>query len=147
MKITTQTEKIYRNQKPIDCDTHFKYRCPNSSCSADHWRTGKEVSVKNFKIVCYCGSVIKPKQIKGIHIQYVEDNQNEKPISQTTSHIPQELLDKCIGVMVGYGFTKDESVELIKSAYIKNPTDNCVSLIKYTLENIGVNYVESNKAI
>lgn len=141
MKIVKATK---RNQKPIDSDVHFKYRCPNSNCSADHWRTLKEVSVKNFKIVCYCGLIIKPKQIKGIKIKYKEDIKLEE--KKINSNIPEDLLTKSIEILTNYGFTYEEAGTLIKSSYLDKPTDNCVILIKNTLENIGINYVKSNSS-
>jgi hypothetical protein len=146
MKIKQKINRIYKNQKPVAADINLKYRCPNQNCGADHWRTSSEISVKNFKIVCYCGCIIKPKQIKSLNLKFVEEDQPKIEIKEEKSVIPKEILDKCLGVMINYGFTKEESEGLIKSAYIKNPTDNCVILIKTTLENIGVNYVESHEA-
>lgn len=147
----TKTQKTKSNQKPIDCDVHFKYRCPNSNCSADHWKTLKEVSVKNFKIVCYCGLVIKPKRIKKISIKYYKEpvslSHKEQEQKTEKNTIPSDILEKCANVLIGYGFTKNESEELLVSAWLKNPTDNCAILIKNTLENIGVNYGKPDSSV
>ena len=64
--------KITKNQKPISLDVHLKYRCPNNNCGYEHWLSLLETQTKNFKIVCDCGTVFKPKKIKTLKIIYDE---------------------------------------------------------------------------
>lgn len=138
--------KTIKNQIPIDCDAHFKYVCPNPKCSIQHWQSLQQVKVKNYKIVCDCGCVIKPKQIKSINIIYVEDL--EKPKEQNKIiDISEELLDKSAEILINYGFTKSEAVVMLKEAYIKSPTVECPILVKQALESFGVNNVNTNSSI
>lgn len=138
-----------KSLKPIDTDIHLKYRCTNKSCEQDHWLSIKEAKTKNFKIVCDCGLVFKPKlvnKIKILYKSYKPKIQKEKIQHQT---IPQaqeqkieidiDLLQKCAKVLIGYGFTSEESETLIKQSYTKNPTNDIASIIKNVLESIGDN--------
>lgn len=131
MKTKTKT-----NQKPIEYDMHLKYRCPNESCEQIHWITLLEAKTINFKIVCYCGYVFKPKTISNIKIKY-----KTKPIklTNTEQQIHQDILDKVSSILIGYGFTKSESEDLIKKSYSKNPTEDSAILVKQCLLLLGEN--------
>lgn len=74
-----KTKKI-KNQKPISLDVHLKYRCPNHNCGYEHWLSLLETQTQNFKIVCECGSVFKPKRINKIKVIYKD---NKKKIHET----------------------------------------------------------------
>lgn len=134
-----------KNLKPIDVDAHFKYRCPQSNCGYDHWLSLKQVTTKNFKIVCDCGSVFKPKLIKKIKILYkdivvekIQENtvtQKEKIVEQVT--IPLDLQQQCSKILIGYGFTNSECIELTQKAYSKNPANDVGALVKYIIKNLG----------
>jgi len=134
-----------KNQKPIDIDAHFKYRCPKSNCGYDHWLSLKQVQIKNFKVVCDCGTVFKPKIIKRIKIVYediaekqhqiVEDHSKHTVVEQIK--IPIDVQKKCSTILCGYGFTNNECLELTEKAYSKNPTDDIGSLVKYIIQNLG----------
>ena len=137
--------RIIRNQTPIDCDAHFKYVCPNPKCSIQHWQSLQQIKVKNYKIVCDCGIIIKPKQIKSIDIIYVNAEDNES--KETSKTISLDLLDKSIKILVNYGFTKEEASSMIKDAYDKNPTTECSTLVKQTLESFGVKNVNANSSV
>lgn len=137
--------RIIRNQTPIDCDAHFKYVCPNPKCSIQHWQSLQQVKVKNYKIVCDCGFIIKPKQIKSIDISYVNDEENGS--KDTNKIISSDLLDKSTKILVNYGFTKEEASSMIKDAYDKNPTTECSTLVKQTLESFGVKNVNANSSV
>lgn len=132
-------KKTIINQKQIDTDAHFKYRCP--SCPYDFWISINEAKTKNFKIVCDCGTIFSPQRIKKIKVIYWEDN---KKIEESTivekpkiSEIPVELLEKCTKTLITYGFTKDESHDILKQAYIQNPITDSLGLIKQALKIIG----------
>lgn len=100
--------KTQKLQKPIDADIHLKYRC--KKCGIDHWLSFKEASTKNFKVVCYCGSVFKVKQLSGFKFKYEDSlvsipiqkeekteekkkeiNQSQQPEPQVTEIKPQSI--------------------------------------------------------
>lgn len=137
--------RTIKNQTPIDCDAHFKYVCPNPKCSIQHWQSLQQIKVKNYKIVCDCGIIIKPKQIKSVDIIYVNAEDNES--KETSKTISLDLLDKSIKILVNYGFTKEEASSMIKDAYDKNPTTECSALVKQTLESFGVKNVNANSSV
>jgi hypothetical protein len=128
-----------KNQKPIEIDVHFKYRCPKSSCGYDHWLSLKETQTKNFKIVCDCGNIFKPKQIKKLKIVFYSTEIETKP-EQTKviekPKIPIDLRDSSVRLLVGYGFTKEEAFTLVEEAYSRNPVTSGSLLVKYVLQNL-----------
>jgi hypothetical protein len=137
------TKKKLKNQKPIEIDAHFKYRCPKSSCGFDHWLSLKECKTKGFKVVCDCGYVFKPKRISKIKIVYVDIQPvatTEKPPESDKviekPKIPVDFKNSCVKLLVSYGFTKDESVSLCEKAFEKNPVNSSGLLIKYILQNL-----------
>jgi hypothetical protein len=138
-----KTKIKLKNQKPIDIDVHFKYRCPKLDCGYDHWLSLKESKTPEFKIVCDCGHVFKTKRVAKIKIVY----EKTKPLikkdeSLETSKViekskaPVDLKDSCVKLLVSYGFTKNESSFLCDKAFEKNPESNPGLLIKYILKNL-----------
>jgi hypothetical protein len=141
-----------KNLKPIEIDAQFKYMCPQSTCGYCHWISIKEAQTKNFKIVCDCGYVFKPKRIQKIKILYdkpvikqldtsvvktvVESVEAKTPLV-VKQFIPDTLLNKCSKTLIGYGFTEQESKKLLSSAYTDNPTENIGELIKFALKKVG----------
>ena len=144
---------IQKNQKPIDAEASFKYLCPNPKCRFDHWISLKEAKIKGFKIVCDCNFVFSPKRIKKIKIAYYDDNENKTTenisvpvqVDQKIHYISDALLSKASAVMIGFGFTKSESKNLIAEYYKKEPIEDYKLLVKNTLSKIGENNVEHNK--
>lgn len=133
-------KKKSKNQKPIEIDAHFKYRCPKSNCGFDHWLSLKESQTKGFKIVCDCGYIFRPKKISKIKILY-EDTQSVQKTEQPTKtiekpKIPIDFQKSCVQLLVGYGFTKDEATGLCEKAFEKNPVTSSGLLIKYILQNL-----------
>lgn len=143
-----------KNLKPINYSVNFIYSCP--SCSLEHWLSLKETQTKGFKVVCDCGVVFRVRLIKDIKILY--DTKKPKPqptstvikqefpkeaeikeikVEQPKPKIESNLLNKCSSILINYGFTKEESDNLIISAFEKNPMNNCTELVKYTISNIG----------
>lgn len=143
-------------QKPIDIDAHLKYRCPK--CGYDYWISLREAKTKNFKIVCDCKTVFEPKMIKKIKISYGSIKKNlpkkkkivTESLKKSTDPIPvvvetprekpkidDILKNKCVKLLVTYGFTKSEATDLIIKAYEKNTTDDPVLLVKQALSFIG----------
>jgi hypothetical protein len=145
-----------KNQKPIEIDAHFRYKCPNTNCGCTHWLTFKETQTKNFKVVCDCGSIFKPKQIATIKIKYY---QPIEPVIETNNpvivtepkieppkqepQIPEKMLAICSKTLIDYGFTQKEAHNLLRQSFILNPTDSAFDLINYTLNMLG-NIDDSN---
>lgn len=142
-----KTKKI--NQKPTKIDLHLKYKCPNSDCSYEHWLSLKETQTKNFKVVCDCGTIFKPKRIKTIKICYDEpqikqevaepkEQQSTEPLLEKESiRIPVDILDKGSKILNQYGFTTAESEDLIRKSYEKDPTTDIVLLVKNCIKLFG----------
>lgn len=131
------TKTILKNQKPIDLDLHLKYECSN--CNAIHWLSLKETQTKNYKILCDCNCIIKPKTVDKVKLTYIN---TKKVVKQQHSvvleeEIPVDLLKKCVTMLTGYGFEKDESENLTKEYHKANPNLNCVDLIKHILKSFG----------
>jgi hypothetical protein len=129
-----------KSLKPIDIDCHLKYRCPDNNCNCDHWISFKEAKTKKFIVVCDCGSTFRVKTVKRFKLIYnsVEVKKVDEPVENKNGKIPLELLDKCAKMMVGFGFTIDESKTLLNDFYDKNKIDDPISLVKNTISNIGV---------
>lgn len=145
-------KKTWKNQKPIDTDAHFKYRCPDKDCGLSHWLSLKESQTKNFKVVCSCGTIFTPKRIFKIKIAYhivvKKSLENNKPIESEVENIeieiaiPIDILDSCANLLIGYGFTKDEAVNLITRAYEKCENKDPSNLIKFALQNLENSHVD-----
>ena len=131
------TQKILKNQKPTDLDIHVKYTCGNCGCV--HWLFLKEAQTKNYKIVCDCDTVIKPKTVRKIKVLYETKALKKVLPTEVSQEIPVDLLKKCVTILTGYGFDKEESEILTKKHYKTNPSLNCVDLIKYILKSFGSN--------
>lgn len=147
-------------QKPIDLEAHLKYRCPK--CGYEYWISLTEAQTKNFKIVCDCKTVFRPKRIKKVKILY--ESKTSKQSANTTDSIPVEnkqeeikssdviikteppvrlisntLRDKCVAVLVTYGFTKTEAKDLIVKSYSESNIEDPILLVKQALSTIGAN--------
>jgi hypothetical protein len=138
--------KQIKNQKPISLDIHLKYRCPNNECGYEHWLSLLEAQTKNFKVVCDCGMVFKPKKIKTLKIVYgrkiqLESSTTTKETSELkdSKQPSEDLLSKAIPCLVDLGFTKQEATDALTSAYIKQPTQDISVWIKNTLLEIRNN--------
>lgn len=128
-----------KNLKPTNIDCHLKYRCPDNNCGYDHWISFKEAKTKNFIVVCDCGNTFKVKTVKKIKLIYnqIEIKRIDEQPEDKNSKIPLELLDRCAKMMVGFGFTINESKTLLSDFYDKNKIDDPISLVKNTISNIG----------
>lgn len=149
-----------KNVKPIEIDAHFKYRCPK--CGWDHWVSLKEAQTKNFKIVCDCNAIFKPKSIKNISIEYCaskpKNNNTETPVQtlknpdiqpeiKTTvvqeqvikpvDPLDKDILEKGSKLLISYGFTANESKALLNEAYERIKNNNVGLLVKNVIEFIG----------
>jgi hypothetical protein len=132
MNKTIKTVKTF--QKPIDFNVVLQYRCPN--CENDYWITYLQASTKNFKMVCDCGTIFKPKRITDLKLKFEKRIKNVNQQSSPNTTIPNDLLNNCVNVLVGYGFDKKEAQDLISSAFNKSPSDSVSSLVKQALESM-----------
>lgn len=145
--------KQKKNQKPTKVEANFRYLCPNPDCGLIHWISLKEAKTKNFKIVCDCDTIFQPKQISKIKIIYKKYD-DKKTIDNTTQPLPIiektkisiDLLNKCVTILIGYGFTETESIRVINKAFDENQITDHKLLIKYILSHIGELLNESTKA-
>jgi len=128
--------KKIKNLKPIDVVADLKYRCPN--CSIDHWVSLKESRTSNFLIVCDCDTIIKPKRIKTIIVQYVVDSQNKNPPEKKIEkqNTDQNIIDQANQILKTYGFTSSESNEIIEKYTLEEKYDSVKSLIEKILSNL-----------
>lgn len=132
------TTKIQmKSQRPIETDASFKYKCPSNGCDNEHWLFLRQAQVKNFKIVCECGLIFKPKQIKTIKIIYDKTQKKKKTTEAVCDDISVDLLNQCAKILCGYGFGLDESKELIKQSYDSSKTTDIGLLVKNALKYFG----------
>ena len=141
---------MMKRLKPIEVDASFLYRCPSENCGIDHWLFLREVQTKNFKIICYCGTVFKPKTIDNIKIKYSNKSKikqqpraNKDAIEHNKSklRIPVDLLNKCVTILIQYGFQSQEAKEILTKTYLINQTDNPVQLIELSLKSLEIKNV------
>jgi hypothetical protein len=129
--------KNLKSPKPIEIDASFKYKCPSENCENEHWLFLRQAQVKNFKIVCGCGLIFKPKQVKNIKIIYEKPTKKRKIAEDIVDSIPVDLLNQCAKILSGYGFDLDESKELIKQSYNSCKTNDIGLLVKNALKSFG----------
>lgn len=123
-----------KNLKPIDYDLHLKYLCPNSDCNAVHWVSLSEASVKNFKVVCYCGYIFSPKPIDKIKIKYKNSSKPLKITEPIEKKDEAKFIDKAIDLLKSYGFDANEAQSLINESIKQNPNiTDYVTLVKHSL--------------
>lgn len=129
--------KIIKSQKPISLDVHLKYRCPNDECGYTHWLSLLETQTKNFKVVCDCGTVFKPKLINNIKLVYKKKDKKQQPLEPTEQKseptIDIDIINRAIPSLMALGFDKEEASTILTKTYSKQPTDNLSLLIKNTL--------------
>jgi hypothetical protein len=137
--------------KPTDYDISFKYICPNHKCNNEHWLFLRETRTKRFKVVCECGTVFCIKRIKNINISYVQNNKNKKetiippqvPKESLSSFkgVPVDILEACAKILDGYGFTRQESIDLISKAYSQCDNKSPIDIIKFALKSLEIQNV------
>lgn len=149
-------KKKIKNLKPIEYDIHLKYLC---RCGEHHWLSFDEASEKDFIIVCGCNSLLKVKPLSGIVVKYKE-NKKSKKIDHTTKQkellfnhsnnekkdiindktqkeLPENLINTCSNLLVTFGYSKREAIDLIKDFYSKNNNIEYSKFVKSLLSSIG----------
>lgn len=129
-----------RSQKPIDIDVSLKYTCPNNNCKFDHWLFLREAQTKNFKIVCDCGKIFKPKRIKKIEVVYAVKESVKKPVDKPEESGKMEDIEcvsRAINMMISLGYSKkdaqDSVIFIFKNEHISDPS----VLVKKAVSHIG----------
>lgn len=131
----------FKRQKPIDIDVSFKYTCPNTDCKFDHWLFLREAQTKNFKIVCDCGTIFKPKRIQNIEIVYAVKESVEKPVDESASSDKIDKMPECvyraINMMVSLGYSKKDAHSHILEIFEKEKIEDPSILVKKAVSHIG----------
>lgn len=140
-----------KTTKPIDSSVSLIYACPQ--CLQQHWVSLRAAQTKGYIIVCDCNMVFRPKRVDKIKILHINKKHKKNSsvhvntisdhVTEQVETIPIDLLDRCVTVLVGYGFTKTEASNLVTETYKKHSIKDTVSLIKLSLSNIGVNNEQS----
>jgi len=131
-----------KNLRPIEFEASFKYKCPNNDCGYHHWLYLKEVQTKNFKVVCECGTVFKPKRIKNLTIEYSIEDSLKKAVDTVdeTAKIDSssQVLNRAISMMISLGYSKKESTEYIGIVFSESiDTEDASLLVKRAIAKIG----------
>jgi hypothetical protein len=130
-----------KSQKPIEIDVSLKYKCPNNDCGFDHWLFLRQAKTKNFKIVCECGTIFKPKRIKTIEVVYATTESVKKTIdsvesSDTISVVP-ECVVRAIKMIVSLGYDKEDAQKHVMIIYNLEKITDAGTLVKKAISNIG----------
>jgi hypothetical protein len=138
-------------QKPIEIDASFLYICPNRGCSSKYWLFLREVQTKNFKIVCDCGMVFKPKTVDHIKISYKKKQKPKTKQSipptvpkvepKTINSLPVDILEQCATILDGYGFSRTETIKLVTKAYHSVEDKSVINIIKVALRSLEIQNV------
>jgi hypothetical protein len=127
-------------QKPIEIDVSLKYKCTNKDCGFDHWLFLREAKTKNFKIVCDCGTIFKPKRIQNIEVVYAIKESVEKPVDKPEESGKMEDIEcvsRAINMMISLGYSKkdaqDSVIFIFKNEHIFDPS----VLVKKAVLHIG----------
>lgn len=135
--------KITKNLKPTEIDVSFKYICPNTNCNNEHWLFLRQVKTKNFKVVCECNTVFKPKHIKNIKVIYYKNkstkNKIDNVVNSDKTHNTDPVVVRAIGIMRSLGYSDKESELCINAAYDSATYSDPKILVKTAISNFGVN--------
>lgn len=127
-----KTKQKLISQKPTELDVSLKYSCPQ--CKLDHWLFLREAQTKNYKVVCECGAVFKPKTINKLRILY-----NKHRTKSKSQELPFDIIDKCVKILVDYGFDAKESKSNLEKAYKQTNLTDIASLVKTAIKLFGEN--------
>lgn len=140
--------KKIKTQKPISHDVSFEYKC--HKCSMTHWVFLREVKVKNFKIICECGKIIRPKRIKDVEIVFYKTDSQKKIEAPSNSNLssfppvptlPVDILDQCVKILESYGYSKAISKEMVLKSFNQILDKDIKKLIAHSLKTFGGQYV------
>jgi hypothetical protein len=128
-------------QKPIEIDVSLRYRCPDNDCGFDHWIFLREAKTKNFKIVCECGTIFKPKRIKTIEVVYatvesVKKSMDSTQCSDTIVDVPKCVV-RAIKMMISLGYDEKDAQKHIMLVYNSEQIEDAGILVKKAISNIG----------
>lgn len=144
----TNNKNIY-DVEPVDCDMHLKYICPNKNCLGINWLTLKEAQTDGFKIVCFCGTVFHPKKI--LRVKIIQEPKNttkskQDTVSKQTIQKSKEDTDSveksqffidAIATLNNFGYSKQESVKMIRDQYLMTNEKNSAKLVKMAINFFG----------
>lgn len=123
--------KIQKNQKPIEIDASFKYRCPTQNCGFEHWLSWQQTKVKNFKVLCDgCGMIFQPIKIKHIKISYKSQNLKNNIDTDNTMGV---VLSKSFRILKSLGYNGKKAKNILKTIFTKNNNVDTDSLVKLAI--------------
>lgn len=133
------SKHIIRNVIHQDIDASLKFICPE--CNNIHWLFLREIQIKNFKIVCECGCVLIPKQLKTLKPVYTNTKHKQpKSLVQSTNE-DIDIRTKCGTILRSYGYSDTEIQEMLDVAVSKVNSKDIKEIIKYCVTFLGVKYV------
>lgn len=160
-------KKILENLKPIEYDIHFKYQCKCGELhwlSLDEASEPDFIIVceckKRIKVKPINRVVIKYKKQKFATLNFSEEKkdsesnhtdtivtQKEEQITETknvcneekliNNELPNELLNTCSNLLVSFGYSKREAIDIIKKFYDDNPSIKYSIFVKQLLASLG----------
>lgn len=118
--------------KPASKDIYYEYIC--TKCGCNHWVSHKEVSNRNFRIICDCEIVIKPKRIIDIEIIYAKKNRQKK-VNRLDKDVSRNVVEESF-----------EPLELLEldDLQLEAPTINeSMEVVDKTSESENIEDIES----
>ena len=115
--------------KPTRFCVSFEYTC--LECESTHWLRQEEVAAPGFKIICYCGITYDVETMQDLKLRYSNSNKEEESTTPKT-----DIVDKAISILMGQGFSKGESITLIKKVPNFNMFQDAASLVKKALQQL-----------
>ena len=99
--------------------------------------------VKNYKIVCECNNIIIPTRICTIDIRYLDPHiDDNKTHSSLDNEPPLDIMNSCCKILESYGYSEEESKNMISKSFQKTNIKTIKNIIEYALKNFGVSYNE-----
>lgn len=149
--------------KPVSKDINYEYVC--TQCGCNHWISHREACAKNFRIICDCNIIIKPKRIRDTKIIYVKSKKQNSPelsgplakeeipedekITETEYIVDDKsvdveledyILNTASKILMGYGYEKNEADTLIIRAFDWSKKNDTATLVKLALKGFGENH-------
>ena len=128
--LKVMTKKKNKFLSPIDVEAYIKYRCYNKKCEMNHWVSLSEARTPNYKIVCDCGKVLRPKLISKLKLIHKK---------KKTKNNLSSILEESYKVLSAYGFSKQESDHYIRIAFDNLQSGDIGNLVKEAIRIFGEN--------
>lgn len=131
--------KIKNKIKPVNCDIHLEYRCPD--CGISHWLNLRECQTSGFKVVCVCNCVFGVKRIDDIRIKYARKKSDTKPIEKDNPKKDRpdkdDLYHKCMTTLSQYSFSEEEIGDILKNTIDLDESSTVIDIVKTCITKFG----------